>query len=200
MSAKVTPFVLVAVVLAWLPVAARADVYLNGVNITGVTNQTFEKATVTIDAQGNVRIDAPGYAVAGGTKTSDAAPTAAAAPTTPSRHYYVVTSHAQPGASQYDIDLYVNAKWVRKLRSKEDQLVFDITRWLSPGQNKILLVATKQMSSGRTSRSPAHYFRVVVGEGNEGGNNVMIERTLVDFKVTAEDTQDVSREFVVTVH
>ena len=57
---------LLALVAAFaLPATAFADVYLNGVNITGVTNQTFEKATVHIDAQGNVHIKAPGYAVSG---------------------------------------------------------------------------------------------------------------------------------------
>ena len=45
------------------PVSAlAASVYLNGVRIDGVTNQKFEKATVRIDEQGNVHIDAPGYA------------------------------------------------------------------------------------------------------------------------------------------
>jgi hypothetical protein len=43
--------------------AWAVDVYLNGVLITGVRNQQFENATVTLDENGNVRIQAPQYRV-----------------------------------------------------------------------------------------------------------------------------------------
>ena len=44
--------------------ALAIDVFLNGVKVTGaLQGQTFENAKVTIDAAGNVRIDAPGYKV-----------------------------------------------------------------------------------------------------------------------------------------
>ena len=36
------------------------EVYVNGVNIEGLTNQTFEKVNVRLDEKGNVHIDAPG--------------------------------------------------------------------------------------------------------------------------------------------
>ena len=39
--------------------ALALDVYLNGVRITGVRNQSFENATVELDGEGNVRIKAP---------------------------------------------------------------------------------------------------------------------------------------------
>ncbi|RKH56379.1 hypothetical protein D7V93_20250, partial [Corallococcus llansteffanensis] len=42
--------------------AVAGSVFLNGVNIDGVKNTRFEKATVRIDAEGNVYINAPGYA------------------------------------------------------------------------------------------------------------------------------------------
>ncbi len=45
------------------PAALAGSVFLNGVNIDGVTNQKFEKATVRIDEKGNVLIEATGYAV-----------------------------------------------------------------------------------------------------------------------------------------
>lgn len=180
----------------FVPAAAAANVYLNGVDITGVTNQTFEKATVHIDSDGNVRISAPGYAVSGPSGGHAQVTTDTGTPTS---RYYLVTSHADPGATQYDIDLYVNAKWIRKLRSTDDQIVADITRYLHTGQNKILLMASKNLEGGRKSRSPSKYFRVIIGSGNMGGNNVMIDQTLVDFKVTAEQTQDISRTFTITV-
>jgi hypothetical protein len=52
------------------------DVFLNGVRITGVRNQAFENATVRLDQEGNVRIDAPQYRVE---RTAQAAQAAQAA-------------------------------------------------------------------------------------------------------------------------
>ncbi|MDQ3264899.1 MAG: hypothetical protein M3Y59_14725, partial [Myxococcota bacterium] len=43
--------------------ALGGSVFLNGVNIDGLTDVKFEKATVRIDANGNVLIDAPHYKV-----------------------------------------------------------------------------------------------------------------------------------------
>lgn len=182
-------------------VPARADVFLNGVNITGVTNQTFEKATVRLDAAGNVHIDAPGYAVAGASPGSSAstAPVATTTSRAMSGRYFLVSNQTLPGATSYDIDLYINAKWIRKLRGEEGQVVADVTRFFHPGQNKVLIMAKKNLDQGVKSRSPAHTFRIVIGEGAEGGNNVMIERTLVDFSVSAAQMEDVSREYTVTV-
>ena len=47
------------------PAAGAPSVTLNGVNIDGVTGQRFENCTVVIDEQGNVHIEAKGYAVKG---------------------------------------------------------------------------------------------------------------------------------------
>ena len=49
--------------------AWAVTVYLNGVAITGVPNQTFKYCTVTSDASGNVYIDAPAYKVRPGGKS-----------------------------------------------------------------------------------------------------------------------------------
>lgn len=54
---------IIAAVAAWAGQAWALDVYLNGVLITGVRNQDFENATVSLDDEGNVRISAPQYRV-----------------------------------------------------------------------------------------------------------------------------------------
>lgn len=218
---------------ALLPAMAFAgSVYLNGVRIDGVTNQTFEKATVRIDEFGNVLIEAPGYAArvvsapppATSTQapahpaTSTQAPAPAEAPAPPqatapvvtekpaeeeepariTRRYWLVTEQSVPGMTEYDIDVYVNSKWVRKLRNNEDQVVTELTRHLLPGQNTILFTARKAVGSTRRSLSPSHVFKVIIGEGNMGGGNLMIDNPLVRFQRTAADTQDVSEEFTLT--
>lgn len=192
--------------------ASARSVYLNGVQIDGVTQQKFEKATVRIDEKGDVHIDAPGYAArvvqqpaaaapaAPAAATPPAAP-AAAAPEAPARltqRYFLVTQQAVPGMAEYDIDVYINSKWIRKLRGSEDQVIQDVTRNLQPGKNTILLTAHKTSAGQRKSYSPQHTFKVIIGEGNVGGDNVMIDDPIIQFQRTAADTQDVSEEFTLT--
>jgi len=206
--------------------ALAASVYLNGVRIDGVTNQKFEKATVRIDEKGDVHITAAGYAVRVETAPAPVAPPpapavpapaapapaapAAATPATPppaatpeapptlTRRYWMVTEQAVPGMSEYDIDLYINSRWIRKLRNNEEQIITEITRHLQPGKNTILLSPHKVVAGDRKSYSPRHYFKVIIGEGNVGGDNVMIDNPIIKFQRTAADTKDESEEFTLT--
>jgi hypothetical protein len=180
-----------------LPVAALAgSVYLNGINIDGVVNQVFDNARVEIDANGNVRITAKGYAA-----KSDAA--TAAAPTPPvggptTKKYWLVTEKAAPGMSQYDIDLFINAKWVRKFLDDEQQITFELTKHLVAGPNKVQLIAKKTLDGvARRSSSPNHYFRIVIGEAEAGGRNIMMTKKLIDYKRTAFETQDFTNDFTI---
>ncbi len=194
--------------LVLVPGLAQAgSIFLNGVNIDGVTNQTFANATVTIDAQGNVFISARGYAVAAPDGQPAAQPPAtsgqaaapqAAAPGRVTQHYWLVTEKAAPGMSQYDLDLFVNAKFVRRFLDDEEHVVLEVTPYLAAGQNKITIVAHKNLAAGRRSSSPQHYFRMVIGEGDSGGRNVMINRKLVDYRRTALETKDFTDEFLVS--
>ena len=61
---RVVFWIMVVVCLAGTSVLA-GSIYLNGTRIDGVTNQKFEKCTVTIDDKGDIYISAPGYAVQG---------------------------------------------------------------------------------------------------------------------------------------
>ncbi|MBI3185079.1 MAG: hypothetical protein HYZ28_23330 [Myxococcales bacterium] len=189
---------LLAVCAALAPLAAPAgSVYLNNVNIDGVTNQRFEKVSVRIDEKGNVFIDAPGYAV----KAVEGAPRQTPRPDDPgpgtlTRRYWMVTEQTVPGMTEYDVDVYINAKWIRKLRNNEEQIVTEITKHLTPGKNTVLLTARKvPVGQSRKSFSPEHVFRVIIGEGNVGGDNVMIDSPLVKFERSAADTADVSQEY-----
>lgn len=161
----------------------------------------FERVTVRLDEKGDVYIDAPGYKV----QVVDPGSGQAARASSGSgdevgepvltRRYFLVTEQTVPGMTDYDIDVYVNAKWIRKLRSNEEQIYTDITKHLTPGRNTVLLSARKVTQGSPKSRSPDHVFRVIIGEGNVGGNHVMIDRPVIDFKRTAADQEDVSQEF-----
>jgi hypothetical protein len=209
MRARSLRFWVWAVALATPATVLAGSVFLNGVNIDGVTNQKFDHANVRIDERGNVLIDAPGYAVKtvqpgmqGGMTLTNPGMTGTGVQMVPqpqvTRRYWLVTEQTVPGMTEYDIDVYVNAKWIRKLRNSEEQIVTEVTKFLQPGRNTVLLTAHKVSNGPRKSFSPEHLFQVILGEGNVGGDNVMIDNPLVKFKVSAADAEDQSREFTFT--
>src|SRR3989454_1000027 len=181
-----------------------ASVFLNGVNIDGLRSQKFDKCkTVRIDDRGDVYLDCPGYQVerpAAAVSASTANP--ALAPLLPSavaaaltKRYWLV-SEEKDGA-QFDVDVFVNAKFIRKIRAGEPQVVLEITRYLHPGANKVLFAATKRADAALKSASPASFTKLVVGEGDAGGNTVTIDNPLIESKRTAAETENVNEEFTL---
>ncbi|AKQ67017.1 hypothetical protein A176_003929 [Myxococcus hansupus] len=141
---------------------------------------------------------APGAAPAAPAAKPPSAPPQAAAPGRLTQRYWLVTEQPVPGMTGYDIDVFINSKWLRKLRGNEDQVVTEITRSLQPGANTVTFIARKGLAADARSSSPGHVFRVIIGEGNEGGGNVMIDNPLIRFQKTAADTQDATQEFTLT--
>lgn len=179
---------------------ASAVVFLNGVNIDGVTGQTFENCTVTIDEKGNVLITAKGYEVQ--TSASKPKPAATTTTTTPAepvtKRYFLVTEQPIAGMAQYDIDVFINSVWVKRLASDEPQVVLEVSKYLHKGKNQVHFTATKLLKDARKSTTPAHTFVVHIGEGNMGGNNVMIDNELIAYTRTAAELQNFDDDFVIT--
>jgi hypothetical protein len=111
------------------------------------------------------------------------------------KHYWMVTHQNAPGMTEFDIDVYVNAKWLMTLRNGSQQDVVEVTRFLVPGQNSVTFEAKKLSAGPRKSFSPEHQFIVVIGEGDAGGDNVMINNPLVTFKKTAADADSSSKDY-----
>jgi hypothetical protein len=191
------------------------SVTLNGVPIDGVTGQKFENCTVVIDAQGNIHIEAKGYAVRGAAPSNGpgapAAPAGGAGgagkltasvdpkagpPAKLTRRYFLATDHGAPG-TQYDLAIFINAQWIREVKAMEPQVVMEITKYLRPGPNKVTLVATKKIQGERLSYARDVQLKVVIGEGNIGGDHVMIDVPLVETARTAAEIEDKTEEFVV---
>ena len=200
-----------AALCAARPALAGPSVTLNGVNIDGVTGQKFENCTVVIDGQGNVHIEAKGYAVKGGDEPRAAAPRdpavrggerVASADARPApagkftRRYFLATEHTPPG-TQFDLAIFINAQWIREVKATEPQLVMEITKYLKPGPNKITLAATKRIVGERLAYGNDVQLKVVVGEGNVGGGHVMIDVPLVETARSAAEIDDRTEEFVV---
>jgi hypothetical protein len=177
--------------------ASAAEVYINGVNVDGLTNQTFEKVTVKLDDKGNVQIDAPGYAVKKVTMADNAPPVATGVIT---QQYYLVTEQNPPGATEYEVDVFINGKFLRTVRAGDEQLVKDITRELKPGLNKVIAQARKKYENPNSpkSQSRAHVMRVIIGEGRTTRDQVTIDKQVMTFTRTAADTNDVTQEFSFT--
>jgi hypothetical protein len=95
------------------------------------------------------------------------------------------------------VDVFINSKWVRKLKNGEDQIVMDISKLLQAGPNKLLLAATKRSATGSSAPSPAAYLKIIVGEGEQGGGNVLIDNPLVECKRTAAEVDNINEEFTV---
>ena len=94
-----------------------ASIFLNGVNIDSLRGQSFEKCkTVKIDDRGDVFLDCPGYQVQQQAPPATPAPVVPAAVATAiTKHYWMVSEDANSAQAQYDLDVFINAKWVRKI-------------------------------------------------------------------------------------
>lgn len=178
------------------PSLAKPSVFLNGVNIDGVTNQKFENVTVTIDDKGNVLISAKGYEIQAPVATAKpAVPAPDAGPVT--KRYFLVSETAGVGLAQYDVDVFVNSTWIKRVSSNDPQAVVDISRWMKKGKNTVHFAATKVMGAERKSSSPAHFLKIYIGEGNMGGNNVMIDNALIEYKRDASETTNFADELTI---
>lgn len=177
--------------------ALAAEVFVNGVSVEGLTNQTFEKVNVRLDEKGNVHIDAPGYSVKRVTLASDKE---VKPDGTLTQKYFLVTEQSPLGMTEYDIDLFLNGKFLRTLKSSEDQIVTDVTKFLKPGKNQVLLQAKKNLANKEQpkSLSKSHVFRVIIGEATVANDRVTIEKPLVTFTRTAADSNDVVQEYSFT--
>jgi hypothetical protein len=184
-------------VLASVPSVMAASVSLNGVPIDGVTGKQFKDCTVIIDKDGDINIIAEGYAVdrtsvkapVGKAKVASAAPVTAGG--TLGKRYWVLANQSVRGATEYEIELYLNKKRVRTFFSEEKKVVFEITKFLKAGRNQVSFIATKKIGlAGRRSKSVGDVFRLVIGEGDSKGRNVMITKKLIGYKRTAGETKN----------
>jgi hypothetical protein len=192
--------VVAALLAAAAPAGAGPSITLNGVKIDGVTGQRFESCTVVIDERGDVHIEAKGYAVTSGDAARQPVPRAPAAeggtPERVTRRYFLYTEQKPPGA-QFDLNVFINAQWIREVKASEVQTHAEITKYLRPGANKVTLAATKRLGGDPSPPGSDVALRIVIGEGNVGGDHLMIDRPLVETARMAAELDDKTEEFVI---
>jgi hypothetical protein len=199
------------------PASAR-EVYFNGVKIDSsvvVKAQSFSGCDVRFDDRGDIYITAKGYNVVATPTSPPRAPAPPPPPSPPSpppvsrtnmaenavnlakKGVWLISKLSQRGVVQYDVDVYVNESFVRKVKSVEDPVVVDITRWIRPGQNRVRMEAKKNVPDKRMSLSPTDTMEVIIGEGVLGGSTVNVDKVIVDFKRTAQETEPFTEEYSV---
>ena|SRR5579883_613831 len=172
--------------------AWAGSVFLNGVNIDGVTNQHFKNCEVTIDDKGNILIVAKGYVIRRQDDTPGTTPADSVASAT---RYFLAVFQNHPGATQYDVDLYINKTFVKTLHSYEQPAPIELTNLLQPGKNLVLFVAHKRIDNKRLSTSPDDYFKIVIGTGTANKGHYVIDKTIMTYQLTAADTADKRTEW-----
>ncbi len=167
--------------------ASARSVYLNGHKIDGLVNQTFKHVDVTIDSTGNVHIEGKQYSVktlGGSSDTPTAGP-----PVT--KTYWLVATETNPGKVQWDVEVFINGKFVKKVRWDRGQVVMDVTSFLVKGDNSVHFRARRNLTRPKMSSSPADKLQIVIGPGIKQGNAVVINDELVSFTRTAAQVDPV---------
>lgn len=186
----------------WASLASSAsarEVYFNGVRLDGsvrLKNQAFKGCDVKFDKDGNVWITVKGVKVslAGGKPV--AAKASPAAPGKVTKQYWLVIPQANSKHVQYELNVYLNNRWLQRIRPGDARGVMDITKRVQPGANKVRVVARKKIGDKRLSSSPKDRVQIIIGEGTAGGGTVMINRPLLTYERTAAETADFSDDFV----
>jgi hypothetical protein len=192
-----------AILVAGSGVAHARDVYLNGVKLERnmiLKNQTFPACEVKFDENGDVFITAKGFklevAPAPDDRPEKAEPPPADGKLT--KRYWLVSKQTKRGAAQYDIDVFVNDVFVKKVRSADDATVLEVTKHVKPGANKVRLIAVKNLGDKRVSSSPVDVLELVLGEGNVGGGTVTIDKPVVTYKRAASESDNFKDEMTFT--
>ncbi len=173
--------------------AQARKVYLNGVDLDGVylVNITFKGCTVRVDAKGNIHITAPGYVIKPVGEPAPVKPRPSEQPGV-ATDYYLVSFTNRPGATQYDVEVFINGKFVRRIRSSDKQVVVKVTHLLKKGKNEILFVSRKNYGGKRrVSTSPVDYLRVVIGRGFMSKGRLVIKTAEAETRRTAAEDKPV---------
>ncbi len=201
-----TAAALAVTLAAGLAIARAIVVYVNGVDVGDLRGQTFKNATVFIDDNGDIHIDAPGYKIevvdqdnrTMGTTGAQGASTGA----NPAlqEKYFLAVKPADAGRAQYDVVISVNGVERKVIKAGDAELILEVSAWLKAGPNAVEIAARKNVAGGRKSTSPADSVRVVIGTGHEEGTLVKIDEVKVDFKCDASQLADLVKSYSVSAN
>ena len=183
-----------AAALAWLgpaPAAQAAKVYINDVRADALRHQTLKGVHVTIDAEGNVRIDAPHYniEVVGGADP-EGGPEGGEVGDVESGIWWLVTDDS--GSSGHEVDVYVGGVKVKTIRSGEPQVILDLGQFLRPGENEISFTARAKSPGGGA-------LVFYIGSASNQGGRLNMDAPQIEYKRRASDGGDDLKNFTLKV-
>jgi len=189
---------LAALFLFLSPPAGAVDVYVNGVLVNGLQDQVLDDVTVTFDAKGDVRIDAPNVRI--GRSSAPAPPETQEAPVeappvptdVPAGRWWLVATDG--GSKGVEIDVRINGELVQVITSGQAQVLVDLAPYLHRGPNQLTLTAR---ATGRVSGKP---LTVYVGTGSNQTGVLELGRPQVSFAPSAVEVgQGLTRVYSLTV-
>ena len=198
---------LLIALLAGSLVHAKGSIFLNGVNIDGTTGVEIDKASVRIDAQGNVHVSAPGYqvqrpdgsAITGSQARTGSQTRVLAGPDRPTRRYWLVSELSPSGLAGYDVDVHINGELAFRIRQQDPQLSQEITKRLRAGANTVRIEARKVDGPGPDLGSRTPFLRIHLGEGVEQAERIVLERPQHTFSLKANERGNKVQEAVLEV-
>jgi hypothetical protein len=168
---------------------AAGDVYFNGVQVDprSLKGNTFTSVNLTVDANGDIIIDAPRYQIQV-QGTSDAAELD---PVEAGTHWLVVQDDNSTG---HTIDVVVNDRIVKTVSSGGGQVIFDLAPYLKRGTNDIRINA-------KPGPAPAGGDLVIyIGQGSNDSGTVSMRRPDIAYSRGASDPPTGgSRSYSLTV-
>lgn len=181
--------------LAALP-AFAGSIYVNGVRADSFPETTLHGCEVRFDAQGNTWITAPGYRV-NVQPVPAAPPPAAVAPAPSPAPSAAYAATASPGdlsretwwlvtedndSQGHVVEVAINGVVVRTVRSGEGQLVVDVSRYLRPGSNAVVISAQPGNLPG------GGLFTIYIGRGDNRGGTIRMDAPAVRYQRRALDS------------
>ena len=184
---------LLFLLLSALP--ASASTFLNGVNVDGVTNQTFENCTVSLDDRGNVHITAKGYEIHA-MQPKTLTPQTPPPPPPVTKHYFLIAE--AEGDSQYDVDVFINSVFVKRILSTDAQLTLEVSKYLVSGRNTVHFTAVKNLKEGRKSIKRQDTLKIHLGEGAQTPETIVLDQVLIEYMRTAAEITNFDNDTALT--
>jgi len=185
--------------LALFTAPARAEVFINGQKVRGVTGLTLKGCTVTFNLKGDVHITAPGYKVAAAAAMGEQVNTVAQ-PTGPiaavKNRYFLVTRTNTPGAVPLDFEIHVGGKLVKTVSSEDNGLVVELTLFLAPGKNAVEI---RSLAKTTVAGAPGDSFGMIIGRGAPNAGSLEIDDVLLNYEVSANDPAPRTDRYEITV-
>lgn len=201
---------------SWMAPAFAGHLYINGVFVDPATIAGVEMKDVdiTFDAQGHIRVTAPGYKIEvqgnptppppprpgttapmppTATTPRPAPPAPPVAPPTSAvaaARWWMVTE--DNGSAGHTLEVFVNGQLVRTVGSGQPQQIVDVGRWLKLGSNQVEVRSSSVNPSGGT-------YYVYIGTGSDQSGTVVMENPIVQFGVGSHRAGLTTRNFTIDV-